>query len=1040
VNHPKIVYGMSTHRYLDTMLYPCRSCRSSFTGYHPESMKHDSGKVMCLFNIHLSGRFAVDEDAFSFIIACWRLPSDQIHTIMKDMATEKYLNDYALYLHMVREKRIKLQRPNTAGSDPRQRTLHATVEDATSKLSPNQRLMARLKTELRGKRLALELAKGRMEDNICFRALLRVKNSRNTRNAGLFGLGKGKLQALMNVGIMNGRQLLEYPGIPDAWNGSKEKRELFESWRGRISQILDDRNEDIAKLASDVTNLETEISVVEGNVHLEMSVEDRMEEEGEINTPVAEQVPKFSAINDKSGYNVRVLSSGRIDCILMTDFLNRKPLQQSKMIGQSSQVLKMDASMKLPKKIHVYQGVGRCFRPYQHMVTVQNENNQTVYYKVCSGAEAIDAVEDGLKALSERNPNIKVIYVDNCCKVRNKLKEIFPNAVILLDPFHWMKRFDGLLNDSKSEEALLFRMLLTRALFVTDSAEYERAKAVAKQRLERSGRNNDPTHRQIMAEARTVIPPKEILESNVLAVIKYVLMQDLAIELRKATRNAEERSPLPKPFFKPMSRTLRNELNTLIGHIRSGCLSDVPGVSLHKMNPTTGKIFCCRGTNSNKNDNLYLRLLCGKHLGIARADRLISTYLEVSNDQKRVSRLGEGSEASNITYRTERLAMINSLHVEAGFKEDEPPFVMSHPAVPPEIQYDIGFDKAVKLPTGESVLDILEANDAARVSVNEYVDETVLEAGLLENSSEEDAIELVEEVADDGDHVDPPTLERRVVELLPEIRRSETTMEAYERLTNKQPWIPFNSGNCTMTEVDRAEVDLFEEMRCDYSLSAPLRAPNGLNSFKVAWNLKVAERYKEKIETGDETIVLINRKNVDYLRDHWQRVNSRNATGQRVEPTNQGETSELERMNETLRSNRRNVSVPPLQQATPIHYAQDGQMPVGRPMILNTNIVAHGLVPASNNARIAPWRIPLQTNAAPINPLTNFRRRTWCITCGFQKAEHTKEERFGKPCCRDYCGKCHQRKEFHSDNGFRMGPFCNKMPHPIGSKHHFWYN
>ena len=126
----------------------------------------------------------------------------------------------------------------------------------------------------------------------------------------------------------------------------------------------------------------------------------------------------------------------------MTDFLHRKPIQKAKMLGLSAEVIKIDFEYKIVKKIHVYTGVGKAFRPYKCLATVQNENNQTVYYKVCQGSEAIDEIKIGLEHLRKRNTNeVKVIYVDNCCTVRQKLLNIFPQAVVKLDPFHYMKRW-----------------------------------------------------------------------------------------------------------------------------------------------------------------------------------------------------------------------------------------------------------------------------------------------------------------------------------------------------------------------------------------------------------------------------------------------------------------------------------------------------------------------------------------------------------------------------------------------------------------------
>lgn len=76
-----------------------------------------------------------------------------------------------------------------------------------------------------------------------------------------------------------------------------------------------------------------------------------------------EMPPLFTAMSDVNGYNSRVLSPARIDQILMTDFLARKPGQQSKMLGLISEILKIDYEYKIVSKIHVNNGVGKPFKP-----------------------------------------------------------------------------------------------------------------------------------------------------------------------------------------------------------------------------------------------------------------------------------------------------------------------------------------------------------------------------------------------------------------------------------------------------------------------------------------------------------------------------------------------------------------------------------------------------------------------------------------------------------------------------------------------------
>ena len=131
-----------------------------------------------------------------------------------------------------------------------------------------------------------------------------------------------------------------------------------------------------------------------------------------------------------------------------------------------------------------------------------------------------------------------------------------------------------------------------------------------------------------------------------------------------------EEKDLPKPFFKPMDqlvgsgkyrKPVRDQIQTLLDHIRKGCLSDPPGVVLHRENPITGQIFCSRGTSSCETDNLWLDALTGTSLGIARADRLISTYLAISNHRKEIKRTGKDPRRSLTTHRTEKHGFINSM-------------------------------------------------------------------------------------------------------------------------------------------------------------------------------------------------------------------------------------------------------------------------------------------------------------------------------------------------------------------------------------------
>ena len=146
----------------------------------------------------------------------------------------------------------------------------------------------------------------------------------------------------------------------------------------------------------------------------------------------------------------------------------------------------------------------------------------------------------------------------------------------------------------------------------------------------------------------------------------------------------------------------------------------------------------------------------------------------------------------------------------------------------------------------------------------------------------------------------------------------------------------------------------------------------------------------------------------------------------------------MEQLNNTLRQNRSTQPrLPPVQQAAPVQYQQNGPRPIGNPTVLNPEIIAGSFREAAPAVRRhIPYTV-LQPQQFRLNPLEGFRKRTWCITCGYRKSNHERHERFGKPCLKNWCGKCYQRKEFHEKG--KMGPYCPFPPHPRESQHAFWY-
>ena len=144
------------------------------------------------------------------------------------------------------------------------------------------------------------------------------------------------------------------------------------------------------------------------------------------------------------------------------------------MYGLSGQILKIDFNYKLAKKVR-RNGRGITFRPYIGMVTIQNEDGLTVFWKLLRGSESLKDITPDLKSLRQRlesnnlqilgpNPNpenerhgkILAIYVDNCCNVCCILQPLFPFTEIKLDVFHRLQRWNEEMNDNSSKQAGLF--------------------------------------------------------------------------------------------------------------------------------------------------------------------------------------------------------------------------------------------------------------------------------------------------------------------------------------------------------------------------------------------------------------------------------------------------------------------------------------------------------------------------------------------------------------------------------------------------------
>jgi hypothetical protein len=346
INMPKVLYGLALHSYLDTKLYPCSSCNKRFCGYDSTSIGYDTDKIVGYFNIRIADRFAVDETLFSFLVASCDRPTTAIYAVLEEMATERYLNDYALFLHAVRAKKVKEKLRGVSDRDDYQLTLDTMLEQRRQ-LTAHQRLHKSLQGQLQTQRLSLHAAEGKLNDPIDFSKLLKTKQGRNERGLALPGIGDKKFQELTEEGVTTGRKLVDYVGIPSRWRKKRDHPAMFEGWRTKAKVVFRERQKKVNEIKASIKDLEEQVAAVEGHLELETAIDIELEADDEqvLGTTIAEEMlPKFSGIYDRSGYNCRVLKAGRIEQLLMTDFLHRKPMQQSKMLGLPCEILKIDCN------------------------------------------------------------------------------------------------------------------------------------------------------------------------------------------------------------------------------------------------------------------------------------------------------------------------------------------------------------------------------------------------------------------------------------------------------------------------------------------------------------------------------------------------------------------------------------------------------------------------------------------------------------------------------------------------------------------------
>jgi hypothetical protein len=287
-----------------------------------------------------------------------------------------------------------------------------------------------------------------------------------------------------------------------------------------------------------------------------------------------------------------------------------------------------------------------------------------------------------------------------------------------------------------------------------------------------------------------------------------------------------------------------------------------------------------------------------------------------------------------------------------------------------------------------------------------------------------------ENIAEASDVLNSDLIQHELQKLLPVTTARESTLEAFQRLTEKNPWFPFRSPDSTSvsTDIDRAEAAYFERISTDFNRLADLDSPNGYKAFAREWNNEVSRRYKAW-STGDDDIIQLRLKKWEYLAEYYDKIEGHKA----LQASAPRDDEHRLRLRATLRDNRLQLpAVPTPFTVSPAVYQLFGITPFAAPTVLNPAIVVNAVTGTNfaatghlNGRVVAPYQVQRPVFALPpptARRMPVFRSRKYCVTCGWRRNQHQMGEGVANNCTRTFCGKCYQLKDHHGVHSF--GPNC----------------
>jgi len=1062
-------------------MYPCAPCKDGkehwFVAHHTESLRLGGPKLLGVFRFFVAPSFAIDEPLHSFLVSQPYTPTSHLAQLLGAMAEKKYTNDLIeYYTRAIRgEARTETSGARVTVADNLQlRVTNYTVSATAAAAAPTQNPSAHAvaKRKVNNAEMALESGLKRLErekkkadDPIDLKQYKKEKLTKKNKARKIGTFGAGKVQDLLALGFVSFREFLDEWKKHTAGGGDSPKITALLAWRrdnlrrvredpaelprlwaaelekhfgGIIAQFESKRQEvqALQKEFDDAKRLLEEL----GEEQQRVEASSASASAGSVlnNTTNTESRPiAFSAMFDKDGYNAKLLSYGRIESIQHTYFLDRKEFMEASMLQLSGRVLSLDFFYPLASRIWVTKDDGsrQRFQPYKCIADIKNEDGQIIWFGALPHAESMSALVPHLKNLRERfiynGTNLNVVfYVDNCCAVRNKIKEAWPEALVLLDPWHWLKRWRDIIRDPNTMDGRLFLALMSRAVLVADDKMVEEKQKELSQKYQRPA-----TLSETLKCLPTVAPDPKTMENNVMSILDWFMHRDLVTETKLATW--EEATDAPKPTLvlkdrKHRTSTIRNQLE----HVRKGCLTDPnkqgdPNFSNVVLYRTVGdRQFCCRGSPLNERYHLAVErdvIGCRSTMGPATAERL--HWARNSDWNKKANETRNGAK-KHWSREPEHLALGNSVAEQARVETLPFPDVSMPRKDPSAPSEQLGYYLGLSLPrvAEEEGLQIVEveAEEDGRVADG---DNDVNDSATSADSADFDAGN------DAADIAAATTLTNFVLSMAPILQhrrteRRESTMQAFVRQSGGDPWIPFSCNLKTNNAIEKEEHRLFDENAPHYQRGAAPSSPKGYLHFAKWWEREVADRLQKSAE--DEEIVLIRPKSIAQLQAHYDLLQE--VSRRAVQPTDNND-AELarRRMCRTLRNSRQAMegqiaTVP----ATPVIYPSvvPGTMqcvPIGaalmQPQIFAaalTMLQASMATTVAGNA--APWQMltATQPQSNPPPPAKRQRLggdwRTLCAACGWAKNLHNQVAgrfQFGELCVQTVCGICNQSKRQH---------------------------